>query len=72
MMNTCEKRTYEQYVEFFKENKPQIIKSMEQYCNDHEESVDEEECEKDFTQEIIDEEDHTIDYNFYYKIKQKA
>ena len=63
----CEKRTFDQYVEIFKENNPQILQSILEYRNQHGESKDDMENDSDLTQEMSNTEEDKIDYNFYYE-----
>ena len=63
-MYTCEKMTFDQYVEIFKENIPQVLKSIREYCNKCDESKNDMENDSDFTQEMSNTEEDKINYNF--------
>ena len=64
---TCEKRTFDQYVKIFKENNPQVLKSILEYQNEQHKSEGDIESNNDFTQEINDTKDDDVDYKFYYE-----
>ena len=54
---TCEHRSYDQYVELFKENNPLIVNSIREHQNERERLADDEESE---------ESEEFIDFNFRY------
>ena len=65
---SCEKKTYDQYVEIFKENNSHILRSIMEHRNKVAAYSDGEK-KQDHTQESNEDnnEDDNIDYNFYYE-----
>ena len=51
----------------FKENNPQVLKSILEYWNEQHKSEGDIESNNDFTQEINDTKDDDVDYKFYYE-----
>ena len=66
----CEKRTYEQYVTIFAENNPRIMQSIADYKNNQNEFYKIEESNKDYTEELEDNNDDNVDYNYNYENSQ--
>ena len=64
---TCEKKTYEQYVEIFAEQNPRILKSIADYQNQSDDYYYNEESTRDNTIKMEESSDITIDYNFNYE-----
>ena len=62
---SCEKKTYDQYVEIFKENNPHILKSIMEHRNELAAYSDGEERTQESNED--NNEDDNIDYNFYYE-----
>ena len=54
-------------MEIFKENNPQVLKSILEYRNQKAKYEDDIESNNDFTEEINDFKDDIVDYNFYYE-----
>ena len=68
MCYTCEKKTYNQYVEMFKENNPRIIQSIANYWNQHKEEYGEDKAgNRGFTEESNESNNNNVDCNFNYK-----
>ena len=67
---TCEKKSYEQYVEIFTENNPQILKSIADYKNQSDDSYESDENSRDYVDEMEEGNDNTIDYSFNYENPQ--
>ena len=66
----CEKKTYEQYVTIFAENNPRIMQSIADYKNNQDEFYKIEEMNKDYTEELEDNNDDNVDYNYNYENSQ--
>ena len=64
------KKSYEQYVEIFTENNPQILKSIADYKNQSDDSYESDESSRDYVDEIEERNDNTIDYSFNYENPQ--
>ena len=66
---SCEKKTYDQYVEIFKENNPCMLKSIMEHQNDIS-LGDSKEIKNDCTQEniILNKDNKNIVYSFNYEI----
>ena len=56
---TCENKSYDQYVELFKENNPQVVNSIKEHQIERERLADDEESKADNCEEYID-------FNFHY------
>ena len=51
----------------FKENNQRILKSIAEYRNCNDETGDNEESNRDYTQEIKENSHYNIDFKFYYE-----
>ena len=58
---TCEKKTYEEYVNFFAENNPRLLKSIADYQNNNDESHEIEESNRDYNEEMEHNNDDNVD-----------
>ena len=62
----CEKKSYDQYVELFKQNNPRIVRTILDYRKEKEESGEQEEINSEYTSET-DTNCDGIDYSFNYE-----
>ena len=54
-------------MKIFKENNPQVLKSILEYGNEQHELEGDIESNSDFTQEINDTKDDDVNYKFYFE-----
>ena len=64
---TCEKKSFDQYVEIFKDNNPLVLKSILDYQNQKAENEGDLESKSELLKEIYNIKDDMVDYNFYNK-----
>ena len=69
--DTYEKKSFELYVKIFTENNPQVLKSIADYQNQTDESCEIEERNRDYTEEMEENNDDSIDYSFNYETSEK-
>ena len=66
----CEKKSYDQYVELFKQNNPRIVRIILNYRKEKEESREQEEIKSEYTGDT-DTDCDVIDYSFNYENNAK-